>query len=111
MGHVAGGIIVLLLVLWRLSIRRRRGVPDLPPNGNPVLDVIAKWTHSLLYLAMLLVPISGAAAWFGGAEAAGEAHGMFFNILLALVILHSFGAIYHQYIKKDGLMDRMKRAG
>ena len=111
MGHIVIGVSILVFGLWRLFIRSRRGAPDLPPDGNPVLDVIAKWTHWLLYVLMILIPISGIAAWFGGVKSAANAHEFFFSVLITLVILHTAGAIYHQYIKKDGLIGRMMKSG
>ena len=76
-----------------------------------VLDLIAKATHWLMYLLMLLIPVSGMAAWFGGVEAAADAHRAMFLSLAALVALHVLGAVYHQWIKKDGLIRRMMKAG
>ena len=109
--HVIGGILVLGLVIWRLVVRARRGAPDLPPEGHAILDLIAKATHWLLYALLVLVPVSGLSAWFGGIEAAADAHGVLFFSLAALAILHIFGAFYHQWIKKDGLIARMIKSG
>ena len=109
--HVIGGTAILALVIWRLVVRWRRGAPALPPEGNMVLDLIAKATHWLMYLLMLLIPVSGMAAWFGGVEAAADAHRAMFLSLAALVALHVLGAVYHQWIKKDGLIRRMMKAG
>ena len=68
-------------------------------------------THGILYLALLLSPLSGAAAWFGQVEMAANAHVALKFVLLAFVALHVAGALYHQFILKNGLIKRMMRAG
>ena len=109
--HVWIGVAILVLALVRVAIRLTRGAPDLPAGGHPVTDLIAKLTHLGLYALLLLIPVSGLMAWFGGVDAAGEVHEVTFNLGIALVILHVVGALYHQFVLKDGLMDRMKRTG
>ncbi len=109
--HVWVGVAVLVLALVRVAIRLTRGAPDLPAGGHPVANLIAKLTHLGLYALLVLLPVSGLIAWFGGVDAASEVHEVAFNLGIALVILHVVGALYHQFVLKDGLMDRMKRAG
>jgi cytochrome b561 len=38
---------------------------------------------------------------------AHEVHEQLVNVLIVLVVIHLFGAIKHQFITKDGLMERM----
>lgn len=109
-GHVLGGLAVLGLVIWRLVLRARRGVPP-PPEGQPAaLRIVAHVTHWSLYAALILVPVTGAAAWFGGSEQAAGAHSVLRIVLLALIALHVAGALYHQFWLRDGLMARMGRS-
>lgn len=106
--HVVGGALILLTVLWRLALRARRGAP--PVEGdNSALRIIAQLTHLGLYALMLLMPISGALAWFGGVGAAAAGHNVLKLLLLALIALHVVGALYHQFVLRDGVMDRMRR--
>lgn len=107
--HILVGIAIFALVAWRLALRARRGAPALPEGGNPVLDRIAMATHALLYLLLVLIPVSGLVAWYGGVGLAAEAHEVMKTILLALMGLHIVGALYHQLVLRDGLMMRMKR--
>lgn len=109
--HVWIGVAILVLAGVRLAIRLMRGAPDLPAGGHPLADRIARLTHLALYAVLFLIPISGLLAWFGGLDAAGEVHELLFNLGLGLVILHVAGALYHQFVLRDGLMDRMRRAG
>lgn len=109
LAHVAAGALVLLFALWRLSIRARVGVPE-SPDHNPAQRLIARLTHFGLYALMILMPVSGAMAWFGGVALAAAGHTLLKIALLVLVALHVFGAIYHQFILKDRLFVRMVRA-
>ena len=61
-------------------------------------------------LTMILMPLSGSVAWFGGVEAAAQGHNVLKIVLLALVALHLVGALYHQFVLRDGTLARMRRA-
>ena len=63
----------------------------------------------MLYLLIFVVPLAGMAAWFGGVEAAGEAHELLMNLMMVLVVLHVLGALYHQFVVRDGVLTRMLR--
>jgi cytochrome b561 len=124
--HLSVGGAVLLLALFRLYYRRKDGVPA--PMGDTSLDKLAKGIHYLLYAVLFLLPVTGITIIFN--SKAGEAlwardgsllpkehgfkdvfsheiHEQLVNVLIALVVVHVIGAIYHQFIKKDGLMSRM----
>ena len=106
--HIVVGIAVLLFVLWRLVLRFTRGAPEAPADSALMMQA-ATWGHRLLYAVMLLAPISGMAAWFGGVVAAAQAHELFKPVLILLVLGHVLAALYHQFIRKDGLLLRMRR--
>lgn len=108
LAHVAGGALVLALVVWRLTLRARRGVPP-AIESSKLQGLVAKLTHAGLYALMILMPFSGAAAWFGESEIAAQGHNLLKVLLLALVALHVVGALYHQFILRDGTMARMRR--
>ncbi|MCF8511622.1 MAG: cytochrome b/b6 domain-containing protein [Rhodobacteraceae bacterium] len=107
--HVIGGVLVLIFALWRLVLRQSRGVPPAPQVGSAALERAAHLGHIGLYALMILMPLSGLAAWFGGIDAAAEAHEVMKVALLALVGLHVLAALWHQFWLKDGLLLRMKR--
>lgn len=106
--HILAGAAVLLLAAWRLSLRRTRGVPE-TPSGSPLMMKAADWGHIGLYVLMVLAPVSGLAAWFGGIEAAAEVHVIFKPLLIVLVAGHVVASLFHQFVLKDGLLLRMKR--
>lgn len=107
--HVIGGALVLIFAIWRLVLRRTRGVPPAPEAEAAPLKLAAHLAHLALYALMILMPLSGMAAWFGGIEIAAEAHETMKVALLALVALHVIAALWHQFWLKDGLLLRMKR--
>ncbi|MCA8868352.1 MAG: cytochrome b [Rhodobacteraceae bacterium] len=105
--HVVIGILILLLVFWRISIKARRGAPPMPENITRAQHIVAHATHGLLYLLLILMPISGMAAWFGGVELAATAHSLMRIALIALILLHAVAAIYHHFILKTDIFRRM----
>ncbi len=109
LSHVFGGVLVLVFALWRLVLRQTRGVPDAPAEEPAPLRLAAHLGHLALYALMILMPLSGMAAWFGGIEAAAEGHEVMKVALLALVAVHVLAALWHQFWLKDGLLLRMKR--
>ena len=108
-GHVALGVLVLVLALWRIALRIRRGAPPPPENEPAILKLAASATHLGLYALLILMPLSGMAARFGGVEAAAEAHEVMRALLLALIALHVVGALYQRFILKTDVMTRMVR--
>jgi len=122
--HVSVGGTAFLLLLTRLVFRSKDGVP--PAMGDTPLDKIAKGIHYLLYALLVLLPVSGfmqvVTSDVGKALLAGDAtmlpkkfdgvlahevHETLVTVLIVIVAIHILGAIKHQFITKDGLMDRM----
>lgn len=106
--HIAAGLAIGLLVLWRLSLRMGRGVPD---EGAGALGLAAKAAHWAFYALLLVAPVAGLVAWFGASETAGDLHGWVKPVLIVLIGLHVVAALWHQFVLKDGLLLRMKRPG
>ncbi len=109
--HVVAGLAVLGLVVLRLLARFLLGVPGAPASSSPRMELIGDWTHKAVLGLLVLVPLSGLAAWGGGVALAGGVHGLLTNLLFGLVFLHAAAAIYHQYVVRDNLIHRMIRPG
>jgi len=119
--HMPLGITVLLLMLVRLFVRWRTPHPEAATAGNAVLDKIGVWTHYLLYIFAILIPLTGimlsvtfslAPVVFGGQgslprDLSPMLHGLIYPILALLILLHILAALYHQFIRKDNLLARM----
>lgn len=108
-GHVAGGIAVLVFAVWRIVLHRRRGAPAPVEGGPAILRPLAKLVHAGLYVAMIALAVTGGMAWFGGIARAAEVHEGLKAVLLGLIALHVAGALWHQFMLRDGLMQRMAR--
>ncbi|MCG6932295.1 MAG: cytochrome b/b6 domain-containing protein [Gallionella sp.] len=126
--HMAVGVSILVLVLSQLFFRHRDGTPPMLKD-KPVFLAAAKGVHHLLYTVLLLLPFSGImtviTSTAGKALLAGDAgllpkahgyHGVFahsvhevlVNVLIGLAVVHLLGALKHQFVMKDGLIERMK---
>jgi cytochrome b561 len=124
--HMAVGGLVLLATVARLAFRRKDGTPL--PLGQTTMDKIAKGTHHLLYTLLFVLPVSGMVTVLTSDALKGimagdasllpkeegfkdvfahEVHEVMVNVLIAVVLLHALAAIKHQFIDKDGLMQRM----
>ncbi|MBY4893014.1 cytochrome b/b6 domain-containing protein [Rhodobacteraceae bacterium N5(2021)] len=105
--HAIVGILILLLTLWRVGLRLRRGAPALPKEEPQALKIVAKITHLAFYVLLIGMPISGALAWVAGLELPAEAHEVAAKVMLALIVLHIAGALVQQFVLKTGVMERM----
>lgn len=108
-GHIIAGIAVLVFAIWRLVLRARRGVPDAPQGGSKVMLRAAGWGHLALYAVMILAPLTGLAAWYGGSMQAGQLHQLLKPVIIVLVTGHVLAALWHQFWLKDRLILRMMR--
>ncbi len=127
--HENLGFTVLVLTLARLGWRARHPVPPLPPGMPPVLEWAAWTTHGALYGLLLIQPVVGLLAsnawgfpvvWWGlvplpspvGEDAAlapvlSALHLRLALALGALVAMHAGAAMWHQFVRRDGLLKRM----
>lgn len=126
--HKWAGVTILALSALRLLWRLAKRPPALPP-GPAWQTRASQAVHGLMYLAFFAVPLSGWAyssaagfpiVWFGllplpdfvpadKALAAGlkEAHELLAWLLALLVAGHLGAVIKHQWIDRDGLLQRM----
>lgn len=124
--HKAIGVTVLCIAAFRLLWIKVKGAPALVPTTR-VTDVLAHISHGLLYLLLLALPLTGLGMTLASgrgvtllgippvlAEAnkplAGmlhDAHEVIFLTTAALVVIHLFAALWHQYVRKDATLGRM----
>jgi cytochrome b561 len=105
--HLWIGIAVLAFALYRLFLRRARGVPAAPPEESAVLRLAAHGTHILLYALMILIPATGLAVYYLGIGTAGDIHQFLRLPLIGLVVLHVGGALYQRFILKSNVLTRI----
>lgn len=109
--HVVGGIAILVLTLLRLAIRATRGAPPPVEGIPPLLQHVAAATHVALYAMLLLMPVTGALAWFGGLPLAAVLHETGRLVLVALIVAHAFGALVEHWVMRNETLLRMLRGG
>lgn len=106
--HVWIGLIVFALILARACLRMVQGAPGAISGSSAMMTSLAKWGHRLIYLLMVLVPTLGILAWYGHIGALGEVHETLANALMLVALGHAAAAIWHQFIKRDGTLERMR---
>lgn len=118
-------VVILMRVLWRLTHR----TPAMPGHWPPLERRIASATHGLIYVLLVVVPLSGYVRvisdgfpielldWLGVppllpdaplvASVAALVHRFAVFSLVALVAVHIAEVLRHQLVEKDGEMARM----
>lgn len=128
--HKPLGVALLVLVCLRLGRRLVSGVPVLPADIPSWQRLAASGSHILLYVLMFAMPLIGWAmvsaggypvtvgnwqlpaiaptdatlfAWLRGA------HRYLAFLLFATVLLHLAAALFHGWIRRDGVLASMMR--
>ena len=105
--HIASGTMIFLCGLAFLTLRWRRGTPPLPANEPAVFKLVARVTHFLLYALIIVLPLSGSAAWFFGLKPAATVHVLEKTVLLYVVVLHVAGALVQHFVMRSDVLKRM----
>ena len=130
--HKSLGFLILglaiLRILWAVTSRR----PKLPEDTPPAEKSLARGSHFVLYLALLLIPLTGwavvstsplpIASWFFGqfvvpplplgvslhAEQIWiSLHGLLAYCMIFLVAIHVLAALRHHFRNRDDVLRRM----
>ena len=109
--HVAGGMLILSFVLWRLALRFTRGVPPAPENEPGPLKTLSHVAHWGFYAVLAAMSVTGGMMWIGDITAAAQAHNVLKIVLLAMIALHVLAAPFHRIVLKNNVMSRMIRPG
>lgn len=127
--HFTFGVLIVAVAIVRLGWRLTHGEPE-PEDGLPPWKTAsARIVHWLLYLLLFVIPILGwmNASWRGmpivmfglelpkllatrapGWAWTGNVHALLATyVMLALVGLHVAAALYHYFIRRDGVLQRM----
>ena len=107
--HIVAGAAVLLLAIARILLRLTRGAPPPPAEEPWLLKIVAEAVHGLIYLLLILLPVSGMVAWFAGIKGAGDAHDLMKTLLLSAIALHVAGALFQHFILRSDVLMRMFR--
>ena len=127
--HFAVGSSVLVVMLARLAWRLTHTPPPPPADLSPGLKLLSRATHWVFYAVLIVLPVLG---WFAASahgatvrlagliplpllvpkddpfgKAMQTVHPVIAITLLAVIALHIAGALYHAFVKRDGVMQRM----
>ncbi|MDO9524867.1 MAG: cytochrome b [Gemmobacter sp.] len=127
--HKNVGVLLLILVVGRLVWRWRNPAPKLPESLSPLQAKVALLTHGLLYALLVAVPVAGyirvraggfpiesldalelptlVAKSEGLAEAAKSVHDISGSVLIVLLAMHIGAALFHRFVRRDGVFERM----
>lgn len=121
--HKSLGIVVLVLTLLRLAYRGRKVRPQqLESQQSPAQQFAAKAGHGLLYLLLLIMPVSG--LLFGSKPinlfwlveigplpfssdvrgVAKDVHILGQYVLFAMIFGHAVVALWHHYVRRDDVL-------
>jgi len=124
--HALVGGTVLVATAMRAVYRSTDRIPQ--PVSNSLMDTLAREIHRALYFLLILIPLTGFMTLltsdvglalvtvdaqflpekFTGPSAISQVtHDILMTALMAVVAIHILGVIWHQFIMKDGLMNRM----
>ena len=107
--HLFAGYAVLALAVLRIGWRLTHAAPPLPDGMSRLMALAAHATHGLLYLAILVQPVLGAVTTtgFGKNLGTGRVHVALAYVIAVLVALHVAAALWHHFVRRDGLLLRM----
>lgn len=132
--HRQLGLLVLIAAGARIAIRLRKGLSDLAPDMAALLRWAAKVAHFVMYGVLIALPLLGWALtsahgislkFLGSiplpkvlsadselADTLTDYHVWLAWALLGLVVAHVSAAVWHHFVRKDGVLRAMlpKRA-
>ncbi|WP_299812886.1 cytochrome b/b6 domain-containing protein [uncultured Jannaschia sp.] len=106
--HGIFGSSILIVMLWRLTLRLRRGAPPPPDNESKMIQRLSRGNHYAFYVVLIAMPPVGLGAALLRSEVLAWVHALTAYLLVVLIILHISGAVWH-LTKKDGVVHRMIR--
>jgi len=123
------GLTVLAAMVLRSGWRWRHPAPPLPPTLARFEKALARCTHLVIYLILIVMPIAGylnaaaeghEVALFGGVAIPPvlPEHNRFSQVAIAVhlvgqyplyffVMLHVAAALFHGAVRRDGILERM----
>ena len=126
--HALIGLLVFALLLTRMAWRRQHPPPALPADCGALSRRLSPPVHRLLYVLMFIIPILGIVTfiWHGRVFDFGLfrvnfgvpknravfqptelVHGYLAYALFGLASLHALAALWHQFVRRDGVLLRM----
>ncbi len=117
--HETIGVTVFVMVGFRLLWRSFDRLPGKPPMRN-ALARLSWLADILLYALLVAVPITGLiglqelpaiAAGLHPEHGVIDLHRLFGNLIILIAGVHSVLALYHHFVRKDGVLRMMLPGG
>jgi cytochrome b561 len=124
--HMIAGVVILNLMILRLVVRVWTAKPVKGATGAPLLERIAPIAHYGFYVLVVLMVMTGFATTLTAGlirimfQGSGDplppsfavfpsfvAHVYLADALVGLIAVHVLAALYHQLVRRDGLLRRM----
>jgi superoxide oxidase len=126
--HALIGLLVWVLLMARFWWRRTYRPPPLPPAAGELSRALALPVHLLMYALLFVIPILGIVTfiWHGRVfdfflfkvdfgvqknraifHPTEDIHGYLAYALFTVAGLHALAALWHQFIRRDGVLSRM----
>lgn len=127
--HKNVGVLILLVVLARLSLRAMAPPPPLPASMPDWQRQAAAFSHVMLYVLLLVMAVSGYVRVRAGGfpvealdaigvpslvprskgleTAAQNVHAVTRFVLVAFILVHIAAALHHATVRRDGVFRRM----
>jgi cytochrome b561 len=130
--HAIIGLSVWVLIVARVWWRSRHSPPELPSEAGELSRRLSYPVHLLLYALIFVIPLVGIVTfiWHGRVFDFGlfrvdfgvrrnraifhpteDIHGYLAYVLFALVGIHALAALWHHFVRRDGVLLRMWPAG
>lgn len=130
--HKSFGMVVFMLAVVRVAVRMAQGFPPLPESLPEWQRIAARATHLALYALILVVPVLGYTGtamccapvnlfWTvpipipveGGMNQAKIVlawHKAAVFLMAGILALHVSAALWHRFVRRDGVFERMWRS-
>jgi len=127
--HRSIGAVIIPLIILRLAYRVTHPPPPLPNDMPPIQQFAAHATHLALYALLLTQPFIGWIAtsaypapipvfglfelppiWWADralSDALLRVHALIGATIAGLVAMHIGAALYHHFVRRDGILTRM----
>jgi cytochrome b561 len=126
--HALVGLLLWSVLIARFGWRLRHPPPPLPPDVGKLSKRLSGPVHFLLYALMFIIPIIGVVTFIFHGRAfdfglfqvsfgvrsnkaifhpTEDVHGYLAYALFALAGAHALTALWHHFVRKDGILRRM----
>lgn len=127
--HKSFGLTLLLLMIARIFFRIKFKSPPLPSNVSLFQQTVARASHFILYLSLVLMPLSGLIAsqftkygvkYFGlfkipplfsenkfYYDLFQNLHKVFAIVIIIMVSIHILATFKHMFVDKDDIFERI----